>query len=98
MPCQTRIRQNFGAAPAAAAASDGYGLGSWETRSINWKNRMPRTPAKVTQTDISRALRAARQAGAAEVAVLPDGKIVIRLESSTEPRPEALEVQGGIVL
>lgn len=57
-----------------------------------------RRAANVTQAEINRALRAAKKAGAAEVAVLPDGRIVIRFESSTEPHREALVERGRIVL
>lgn len=42
---------------------------------------MSRTPARVTQADVARALRAARQADAAAVEILPDGRILIRLDS-----------------
>jgi hypothetical protein len=35
---------------------------------------MPRRPAKVTQADIARAIRAAREAGAREVSV--DGSVI----------------------
>jgi DNA-binding XRE family transcriptional regulator len=47
---------------------------------------MARTPANITQADLARAIRAARQAGAAEVEVRvgEHWKIVIRL-SSSEP-------------
>ena len=38
---------------------------------------MPRRPAKVTQADIARAIRAAKEAGASEVTV--DGEGVIRI-------------------
>jgi hypothetical protein len=38
---------------------------------------MPRRPAKVTQADIARAIRAAKEAGASEVMV--DGNGVIRI-------------------
>jgi hypothetical protein len=38
---------------------------------------MPRRPAKVTQADIARAIRAAKEAGAREVTV--DGNGVIRI-------------------
>ncbi|WP_040619330.1 hypothetical protein [Rhodovulum sp. PH10] len=41
---------------------------------------MSRTPARVTQADVARALRAAKQAGAGAVEVRPDGTIVIRVE------------------
>jgi hypothetical protein len=39
---------------------------------------MPRRPAKITQADIARAIRAAKAAGAGEVTV--DGEGVIRIE------------------
>jgi hypothetical protein len=56
---------------------------------------MARTPANVTQADIARAIRAAKQAGAEEVEVLVGGsRIIIRLKSSTTP----LEEPGEIVL
>jgi hypothetical protein len=46
---------------------------------------MPRRPATVTQADIARIIRAAKQAGAAEI-IIPVGgeRIVVRLTSSTE--------------
>lgn len=40
---------------------------------------MSRTPARITQADVARAIRAARQAGADAVEVRPDGTIVVRL-------------------
>lgn len=60
---------------------------------------MSRTPANITQADIARAIRAAKQAGAREVEVLVVGKskIVIRLEPSTGA-DVALEESGEIVL
>ncbi|NLS69618.1 hypothetical protein E3H11_11965 [Bradyrhizobium brasilense] len=42
---------------------------------------MSRTPARATQADIHRALKAAKQAGASAVLVLPDGTIRIELGS-----------------
>jgi hypothetical protein len=44
---------------------------------------MSRTPAKVTQADIARTIRAARQAGARAVEVkFPDGTVlIVRLDS-----------------
>jgi hypothetical protein len=42
---------------------------------------MSRRPALHTQADINRAIRAARQAGAAFVEVLSDGTIRIRLDA-----------------
>jgi hypothetical protein len=38
-----------------------------------------RRPARFTQADVTRAIRAAKQAGASDVIVAPDGSIVIRL-------------------
>ena len=46
---------------------------------------MPRRPAKVTQADIARAIRAAREAGGSEVTVDADGVIRIVLTTSTMP-------------
>ena len=40
---------------------------------------MSRRAAKVTQADVARAIRAAKQAGAAGVEVRPDGTIYVRL-------------------
>ena len=40
---------------------------------------MPRRPAKVTQADIARAIRAAKETGASEVTVDGDGVIRIAL-------------------
>ena len=52
---------------------------------------MPRTPARVTQADIARAIRAAKQEGAEGVKVLPDGTIYISLDRKT-PEPPHEEV------
>lgn len=47
---------------------------------------MSRRPATVTQADIARAIRAAKQAGAAEVEVrLGGATIFIRIAPSTDP-------------
>jgi hypothetical protein len=48
---------------------------------------MSRTPARVTQADVARAIRAAKQTGAGAVRILPDGSIQIELEASGE-KPE----------
>jgi hypothetical protein len=40
---------------------------------------MSRTPAKVTQADVARCIRAARAAGGGTVEVRPDGTLVIHL-------------------
>jgi hypothetical protein len=60
---------------------------------------MTRRPANITQADIARAIRAARQAGASEVEVRIGDRdaIIIRL-SSTETRAHELEQSAEIVL
>jgi hypothetical protein len=40
---------------------------------------MPRRPARHTQSDVARAIRAAKQAGAGAVVVRPDGTLLILL-------------------
>lgn len=42
---------------------------------------MPRRPTLISQADIARAVRAARQAGAAAVEIRPDGTIYILVET-----------------
>ena len=46
---------------------------------------MPRRPAKVTQADIARAIRAAKKAGASAVTVDGEGVIRIALTASAAP-------------
>ena len=59
---------------------------------------MPRRPATITQADIARAIRAAKQAGAAEVEVrVGDTSIVIRIASSTGGQ-SSLETSEQVVL
>jgi hypothetical protein len=59
---------------------------------------MPRRPAVLTQADIARAIRAAKQAGAAEVEVRVGGaSIVVRIVPSTR-QERTLEPTGEIVL
>lgn len=49
---------------------------------------MPRTPARITQADIARALRAVAAAGVrARVEVAPDGTIAIIPLDAGEPAP-----------
>lgn len=59
---------------------------------------MPRTAAKFTQADISRAIRAVQQTGSdMAVELRPDG--VIRISRTTaEPKPEPVEAEREIVL
>jgi hypothetical protein len=57
---------------------------------------MSRTRARFTQADVARTIRAAKQAGAGAVELLPDGTIRIRLDGSeksaqtVEPDPEVV--------
>lgn len=46
---------------------------------------MSRTPARVTQADVARAIRAAKQTGAGAVEVLPDGTIRIQIAPASAP-------------
>ncbi|MGA9006744.1 MAG: hypothetical protein WB495_07585 [Xanthobacteraceae bacterium] len=54
---------------------------------------MSRRPARVTQADVARALRAAKQEGAAGVDVLPDGTIRVLLVS---PETASRESEGRV--
>jgi hypothetical protein len=47
---------------------------------------MPRTPARITQADIARAIRAAKQEGAHTVELRPDGAVLIQIAAAT-PQP-----------
>lgn len=60
---------------------------------------MPRRPASITQADVARAIRAAKQAGAAEVEIRSASgpSIFIRLIPSTDPAT-AIVPEGEIVL
>jgi hypothetical protein len=61
---------------------------------------MARRSANVTQADIARALRAAKQAGAAEVEVRIGGRdaIIIRISPSTRMEAQDLEHSSEIIL
>jgi hypothetical protein len=60
---------------------------------------MPRRPAVITQADIARVIRAAKQAGAAEVVVkVGKASITVRLEPSTEDNRTSIAYNGEIVL
>jgi hypothetical protein len=74
--------------------------GSWPRRNGAGAGRiMSRRPAAITQADIARAIRAAKQTGAAELEVRigEQSSIVIRLNSSTGAE-KPLEPSGEIVL
>ena len=55
---------------------------------------MPRRPARVTQADISRAIRAARQAGASAVTIDGDGVIRIALTAIAGPTEPASDLNA----
>lgn len=59
---------------------------------------MPRRPATITQADVARAIRAAKQAGADSVEVVTQGgaKIIVRLTAA--PSTEALAETEEIIL
>jgi hypothetical protein len=59
---------------------------------------MSRTPARFTQADVARSIRAAKQAGAAAVELRPDGTIRIRLESVEEKQETQDEPDREVVL
>lgn len=56
---------------------------------------MSRTPARVTQADVARAIRAAQQCGAGRVRVLPDGTITIDPQPEKPLKREEKEVEPG---
>jgi len=58
---------------------------------------MSRTPARCTQADLARSIRAAKQVGAAAVELLPDGTIRICLEGSQKPA-QPVEPDPEVVL
>jgi hypothetical protein len=58
---------------------------------------MSRTPARFTQADVARSIRAAKQAGAGVVELLPDGTIRITLDRRDEPEKK-VEPHHEVVL
>lgn len=56
---------------------------------------MSRTPAKITQADVARVIRAAQQCGAGRVRVLPDGTITIDPQPEKSRKAEEKEVAAG---
>ena len=58
---------------------------------------MSRTPAKFTQADVARSIRAAKQAGAGSVELRPDGTIIISLDS-VEKKAISVEPEAEVVL
>ena len=45
---------------------------------------MPRKAAKITQADVARTIRAAKQSGATSVQVRPDGTVVVMLRDASD--------------
>jgi acylphosphatase len=58
---------------------------------------MSRTRARFTQADVARSIRAAKQAGAGTVELLPDGTIRICLEGPEKPA-QPVEPDPEVVL
>lgn len=54
---------------------------------------MSRTPARITQADVARAIRAAQQCSAGTVRILPDGTITIDLQPAKRQKPEEKEIE-----
>ncbi len=60
---------------------------------------MPRRTAHITQADVARAVRAAKQAGADHVEVRPDGTILVKLSPDKQSdRQVPLEPEREVVL
>jgi hypothetical protein len=56
---------------------------------------MSRRPAKITQADVARAVRAAKQAGAGTVRLLPDGTICIDIQAQPAENKSENAVDAG---
>jgi hypothetical protein len=56
---------------------------------------MPRRPTKVTQADIARAIRAAKDAGAHAVTIDSNGVIQIVLATNAPSTSSAVEIDQG---
>ena len=59
---------------------------------------MPRRPATITQADVARTIRAAKQAGAGAVEVRRDGTIVVLLTAPPPLAPEPDDTVADIAL
>jgi hypothetical protein len=59
---------------------------------------MPRRAATITQADVARAIRAAKQAGAESVEVRPDGTIVVLLRNPVIDSKELVPETHDIIL
>src|SRR5579863_6068550 len=67
--------------------------------SVAWERCvMPRRPARITQADVARVIRAAKQTGASEVEVkIGDQSVIVRLDKSTGQN-KPLEENERIIL
>ena len=54
---------------------------------------MSRTPARVTQADVARAIRAAQQCGAGQVRIMRDGTITIEPQPGKRAQADEKEVE-----
>jgi len=60
---------------------------------------MPRRPANITQADVARAIRAARQTGVTEIELKLDGSFLFRLAPTSAPSTAVdLEPEKEIIL
>jgi hypothetical protein len=59
---------------------------------------MSRTPARINQADVARAIRAAKQTGAGRVRLLPDGTIEIDIVQRAVENPDPLIEQNERVV
>lgn len=61
---------------------------------------MSRTPARFTQADVARTIRAAIQAGASAVEIRPDGSIIVAISADALPNKatKCLDVDREIEL
>jgi hypothetical protein len=84
-------------APATGAGPSNFWSSS--PASAAFKEKMSRTPARITQADVARAIRAAKQAGAGSVRILQDGTIQIDLAPrSGEKSEKPVEPEREIIL
>ena len=61
---------------------------------------MPRRAAIITQADVARAIRAAKQAGASDVELRPDGTMIVHLKDRPlrEPADDKIAWPKDVVL
>jgi hypothetical protein len=59
---------------------------------------MSRRPALITQADVARAIRAARQCGAEAVEIRPDGTMRVMLSTEPKASETAIEPKAKVVL